>query len=182
MNKRPTNGINTNNRRSNMTSKNNRWKEQLVQGISERENKDALRLKLEREQSLQKELKAQCRKETLQLNIELGFVEIDNDDANKTQDKMPEWKKQKLFLADVFPPPVKCRKYKGQEVFKNKQAMQEYYYKIVTPEEWEKNQILLAEMREVFDQQQKTEESITEPNESETMVDKATELQITEES
>lgn len=149
--KRPSNGPNLSERRSNLRSKGRKWKEQLVQGDKEKAIKEALMARLEEQRILQNNAKLQLKEEARKLNIELGFVDPEAEEKEK---KVPEWKKQKLFLNATFPPLVICRKFKDQVVYRNKMLMQEYLHRQVTAEEWESNCSLLAEMREIYDGQQ----------------------------
>ena len=152
--KRPSNGANLADRRSNLRSKGKAWKEQLVQGVKEKEIEDALKAKLDAQRKLMQDKKVRLRNEAKQLDIELGFID---PNAKTTPNKMPEWKKQKLFLNDVFPPPVVCRKYNGVMVFRNKLSMQEYQHRVIKPEEWEANALILDEMRALYDAERAAE-------------------------
>ena len=153
--KRPSNGANLADRRSNLRSKGNAWKAQLVQGVKEKEIADALNGKLDEQRQMIRDRKEQMKKEAKALDIELGFV----DPTVKTEPtKIPEWKKQKMFLNEIFPPPVICRKYNGVIVYRNKLSMQQYLHRVITPEEWEGNLEVLAAMRAVHDEQKKAEE------------------------
>eukprot|EP01032_Pedospumella_encystans_P026521 gene26521-29966_t len=152
--KRPSNGANLADRRSNLRSKGKAWKEQLVQGVKEKEIEDALKAKLDAQRKLMQDEKVRLRNEAKQLDIELGFID---PNAKTTPNKMPEWKKQKVFLNDIFPPPVVCRKYNGVMVFRNKLSMQEYQHRVIKPEEWEENALLLDEMRSLYDAERAAE-------------------------
>lgn len=156
--KKPSNGANLSDRRSNLRSKGKAWKEQLVQGVKEKEIADALKMKLDAQRKLMQDEKTRLRNEAKQLDIELGFID---PNATTTPNKMPEWKKQKMFLNEIFPPPVVCRKYNGVMVFRNKLSMQEYQHRVIKPEEWEANALLLDEMRCLYDAERAAERGET---------------------
>jgi hypothetical protein len=139
-NKRPANGPNLKERRSNLVSKNNGWKAQLVQGEKEQARKQVLREQDDAALRAKVEQKRQFRREAHELDVSLGL-------AVKKEGPLPEWKLHKLFLAEYFAPPVVCRKYNGHFVFRNKLSMQQYLQREVMAEEWEGNEQLLRELR-----------------------------------
>lgn len=148
MSTRPSNGPDLSYRDSNLKSKNNRFKAQLAQGDEQRRAKEILQQKIDIELQLKKEKKAILKKQAEELDKEYGFVTESVEERN-----MPEWKKHKIFLNAVFPAPVMCFRYKNQIVFKNKLTMQRYRHSVATPEEWEHNLSLIAEMRLLYDAQ-----------------------------
>ena len=149
MSKRPPNGTNTVERRSNLTSKNNKWKEQLVQGVDQKARKEQLKVKDREQEKLRLDSKVQFKNESKALDIEYGFVSAG---APPTTGITPEWKKQKLFIRAVFPAPTICRKFQDHIVFKNRECMQSYQHRVVTEEEWQDNLALLVGMRQLFEQ------------------------------
>lgn len=135
-----------------------------MQGVKEKELSDALDRKLDAQRQMIRDRKIQLKKEAKQLDIELGFVD---PSAEKVRSKVPEWKKQKNFLNAVFPPPVICRKYNNVMVYRNKLSMQEYWHRVVTPEEWDANMELLNEMRAIYDQENPEQQGLCADDEEE---------------
>ena len=154
--KRPSNGPDLSYRRSNLRSRGHAWRQQLAQGDDARDQKAAVRAKQEREQVVQKERKEEQRRKAHIMDLEHGFV------ADKPiRNDVPEWKKQKQILAQLFPDPIVSRIYKDCNVFKNRQNMQGYLRRAVTSDEWEYNELLLAELlTEHFKEQTKSEQPI----------------------
>lgn len=153
--KRPKNGIDLSYRRSHMKSQHNVWEKHLQQGAAEKIKKEAERFKIDKVAIEKQQLKKKYKQEALQLDVEFGF---------KQARPLPEWKKQKNFLAFTFPFPVISKKFNGQLVFKNKQSKQQYQRDLITEEEWANNVALLAAMREIYDKENNVEPSIPDGN------------------
>lgn len=149
--KRPKNGlgIDLSYRSTHMKSQHNKWNAHLAQGTKEMEAKIALQLKADKEANEKMERKKQLRLEAERLDVELGFVAPKT--VTEVRSGMPEWKKQKIFIAKTFPNPVVSRRYNNQIVFKNKQSMKEYQMGLITEAEWENNIALLVELRAAYD-------------------------------
>lgn len=143
MSRKPTNGPNLSERRSNLKSKNNKRKLQLVQGDVEKERKEQQLLAIDRDNAVKIALKKRFKDESRLLNIELGFTDATVEEISYT----PEWKAQKLFIKRLFPNSVMCVKFNEQYVFKNKQSMQRYHCRVATQQEWDNNMKLLMKLR-----------------------------------
>ena len=154
--KRPSNGPNLTNRRSNLGSKNNKWKEQLVQGNKERDNEETMLRRLDEQQRFKNEQKIKMKMEARQYEIDNGFLDINEVEVQK---ELPEWKKYKLFIKQVFPTPVICKKYNGDMIFKNKEVMQQYYHREVSVQEWAENVNKLAKLRQEMEEKLENEKS-----------------------
>ncbi len=160
MSKRIANGIDLSYRRSNQKAQHNKWTAHLAQGETLRQKEAEAQQKLEREQKAKAELKLQLKREARALDLQLGFIDAAAEEARLKL--MPEWKKQKMFLKKVFPPPVVSKKYKNKLVFKNKQSMTEYHRGLVSEEEWEVNLQLLSEMRQEMEDEENQGKESTE--------------------
>jgi hypothetical protein len=146
--KRPANGCNYAERRSNMNGQGKKWKEQLVQGVREKEIKETTQARIDAEVKYRNAQKQKLREEARKADVELGFISA----SDITQQReTPEWKKNKIFLRAAFPPPTVCKRYNNELVFKNKQSMQGYHHRVITDSEWAANLSLLMTMRADFE-------------------------------
>ena len=146
--KRPSNGVDLSFRHSNMRKQHLKYTAHLSQAEADRERKASLVEKLEREQTAKKELKMKLKEQARLLDTELGFVE---PVVELNWRHMPEWKKQKSFLAKVFVPPAVCVKYKSQFVFKNRLSMKGLNRGLCSDADWAANVQLLEVMRREYD-------------------------------
>jgi hypothetical protein len=131
-----------------MNGQGKKWKEQLVQGVREKEIKETTQARIDAEVKYRNAQKQKLREEARKADVELGFISA----SDITQQReTPEWKKNKIFLTAAFPPPTVCKRYNNELVFKNKQSMQGYHHRVITDSEWAANLSLLMTMRANFE-------------------------------
>ena len=79
--------------------------------------------------------------------IDSSDAEINSNNAPDTTIVVPEWKRHKQFLAELFYDDIVCVRHQGEELFKNKSAMQAYQRRKVTADEWNSNVRMLHALR-----------------------------------
>lgn len=161
--KRPSNGIDLSFRHSNMRKQHLKYAAHLSQAEADLERKASLVEKLDRDEAAKKQLKLKLKEQARQLDVEFGFVEPVTEDFNWRT--MPEWKRQKCFLAKVFVPPTVCVKYKSQFVFKNRLSMKGLNRGLCSDADWAANVLLLEAMRREYDLEEEDKCKIKETQE-----------------
>jgi hypothetical protein len=163
-------GINTKTkgRRSVVNGKSKAYKAHLNQGNKNAALEERYAKKQEYENQVTQEqaqaqqtYKEQMRKQALHLQKELGLAGGGEEEAGTETMRRPNsaylhMRNQRNFLKTVFVAPVNCVKFESNVeeeevvVFKHRAAMNAYFHRKVSDEEFEENEVLLQELKDRY--------------------------------
>jgi len=164
-------GINTKTkgRRSVVNGKSKAYKAHLAQGnknaaLNERyAKKQEYEGQIAQEQTkAETERKAELRRQALQMQRDMGMVGDEETTGNAGEVRRKptaaylHMRNQRSFLKTVFPAPINCVKFESDVeeeevvVFKHRAAMNAYFHRKVSDEEFEENEVLLQELKDKY--------------------------------